>query len=76
MVTSKLFRSNKSQAVRLPKALELPESVREVAVIAVGSARILSPVDIVWDSWFDEPVVSDDFMRERDQPQAQAREDL
>jgi antitoxin VapB len=76
MVTSKLFRSNKSQAVRLPKALELPETVHEVAIIAVGSTRILSPVDMVWDTWFDEPVVSGDFMQERDQPQAQLREDL
>jgi antitoxin VapB len=76
VVTSKLFRSNKSQAVRLPKALELPDAVHEVSIIALGNTRILSPVDMVWDNWFDEPVVSDDFMQERDQPQAQAREDL
>ncbi|GAB3523452.1 type II toxin-antitoxin system VapB family antitoxin [Arthrobacter monumenti] len=74
MLTAKLFRSNQSQAVRLPKSLELPSSVSEVAVFAVGHSRILTPVDMVWDSWFDEPVVSEDFQRE--QPLQQDRERL
>lgn len=76
MITAKLFKSNQSQAVRLPKALELPASVREVAIIALGDSRVLSPVDQVWDSWFDEPVVSEDFMNEREQPPEQDRESL
>ncbi len=38
-----LFRSNTSQAVRLPKALELPESVRKVSITAVGNTRIIAP---------------------------------
>lgn len=29
-----------------------------------------------WDSWFEGPVVSDDFMADRDQPLDQEREDL
>ncbi len=74
MITAKLFRSNQSQAVRLPKALELPASVREVAVVAVGVTRVLSPVDMVWDSWFDEATVSEDL--EREQPPEQTRQSL
>lgn len=74
MVTARLFRSNRSQAVRLPKSLELPASLSEVAIFAVGQSRVLAPVDMVWDSWFDEPVVSDDF--EREQPRQQDREGL
>jgi antitoxin VapB len=74
MVTAKLFRSNQSQAVRLPKSLEMPPSVDEVAIFAVGETRVLAPVDVAWNSWFEEPVVSDDF--EREQPPEQNREAL
>jgi antitoxin VapB len=75
-VRTRLFRSNRSQAVRLPKAVELPASVSEVSVTAVGTSRVISPVDLVWDQWFDEPAVSDDFLPQRDQPQDQDREPL
>ncbi|WP_026819108.1 type II toxin-antitoxin system VapB family antitoxin [Arthrobacter castelli] len=74
MMTAKLFRSNQSQAVRLPKSLEMPAAVSEVAIFAIGETRVLAPVDMVWDSWFDEPVVSDDLARE--QPPEQDREAL
>lgn len=39
-----LVRSNTSQAVRLPKALEFPESVKKVSVTAIGNTRIIAPV--------------------------------
>jgi len=73
-VTTKIFKSNKSQAVRLPKAVELPESVREVSIIAIGNQRIITPAAESWDDWFDNPQVSDDFMSERVQPEDQLRE--
>ncbi|EMY35059.1 plasmid protein [Arthrobacter crystallopoietes BAB-32] len=76
MIRAKLFRSNRSQAVRLPKALEMPASVDEVAIVAQGSSRILSPVDMVWDAWFDGPAVTADFLAKRDQPQDQEREEI
>ncbi|MGV6816505.1 MAG: type II toxin-antitoxin system VapB family antitoxin [Thiotrichales bacterium] len=75
-VTTKLFKSNRSQAVRLPKAVELPESVKEVCIIAVGNKRIITPAKESWDDWFDNPQVTDDFMSEREQPADQTRDSL
>ncbi len=69
-----LFRSNTSQAVRLPKALELPESVKKVSVTAIGNTRIIAPVGESWDAWFDAAGPTTDFMGERDQPVDQQRE--
>lgn len=69
-----VFKSNKSQAVRLPKAVELPSSVHKVTVIAVGNTRIITPVHDSWDDWFDSPQVSEDFMAEREQPEDQLRD--
>lgn len=69
-----VFMSNRSQAVRLPKAVALPDGVKHVEVVAIGRARIITPKGEVWDSWFDAPGVSSDFMTERDQPSEQIRE--
>ena len=71
-----LFKSNRSQAVNLPKAVELPESVTRVDIIAVGRTRLITPAGEAWDSWFDGPGVSDDFVSARKQPADQAREPL
>lgn len=69
-----LFRSNTSQAVRLPKALELPESVKKVSVTAIGNTRIIAPVGESWAVWFDAPGASADFTEQREQPVDQLRE--
>ncbi len=69
-----VFKSNKSQAIRLPKAVALPDDVTRVEVIVVGRSRLISPVGESWQSWFDGPGVSDDFMPEREQPAEQQRE--
>ncbi|MEZ5479366.1 MAG: type II toxin-antitoxin system VapB family antitoxin [Thiolinea sp.] len=76
VATTKIFKSNKSQAVRLPKAVELPESVKEVRIVAVGNKRIITPASESWDEWFDSPQVSDDFMNEPEQPVDQDRDSL
>ncbi len=65
---TKILVNNKSQVVRLPKAVEFPASVREVDIVAVGSKRIITPAGKSWDEWFDAPGVSDDFMSAREQP--------
>jgi len=63
---TKLFLSNRSQAVRTPADLRLPDSVKEVEVRACGQERIIAPVGRSWDSFFQEgPAVSDDFLVER-----------
>ncbi|CAM5277097.1 type II toxin-antitoxin system VapB family antitoxin [Thauera sp.] len=69
-----VFRSNKTQAVRLPKALELPESIKKVRITAIGNTRIITPAEASWDAWFDGPDVSADFLSSRDQPADQVRE--
>ncbi len=76
MTISSVFINNRSQAVRLPAELRLPENVKKVDVRAVGNERIISPVGQKWDSFFlNGPVVSDDFMLERapqEQPEREA----
>jgi antitoxin VapB len=72
-VQTVLFKSNKSQAVRLPKDVAMPESVSKVEIIAVGNARVIVPAGESWDLWFAAKGVSPDFMETRDQPQDQER---
>jgi antitoxin VapB len=74
MEQSTLFKSNRSQAVRLPKAVALPDDVKRVDVIAIGRTRIITPAGESWDSWFDGDGVSDDFMCDREHPADQPRE--
>lgn len=69
-----VFQSNRSQAVRLPKAAALPDDVKRVDVVSIGSARIITPAGESWDSWFDGEGVTPDFMNDRDQPADQERE--
>ena len=69
-----VFLSNRSQAVRLPTAVALPEDVKKVEIIAIGRTRIITPAGESWDSWFDGENVSADFMDIRDQPAMQERE--
>ena len=71
-----VFKSNRSQAVRMPKAVALPESVKQVDIIPIGRGRLIVPAGESGDSWFAGEGVSDDFMSERDQPADQAREGL
>jgi len=75
-VRTRVFKSNKSQAVRLPKAVSFPESIQDIEIVAIGNTRIISPVGQSWDDWFDAPGVSTDFMVDRQQPEDQLREAL
>ena len=74
MERASVFKSNKSQAVRLPKPMALPESVKQVDIVRLGRARLIAPAGEAWDSWFDSEGVTDDFMQEREQPASQERE--
>lgn len=76
MVQTTVFKSNTSQAVRLPKEVALPEEIKRVDIVAVGNRRIISPAGSAWDEWFENGSVSEDFMTERAQPEAQRRADL
>jgi antitoxin VapB len=71
-----VFQSNRSQAIRLPKAVAFPEGVKRVDVVVVGNARIITPAGKSWDSWFEKWRGADtgDFMPERNQPADQERD--
>lgn len=76
MERASVFKSNKSQAVRLPKGVALPESVKQVDIVKLGRARLITPAGEAWDSWFEGEGVTDDFMTDREQPDEQGRESL
>lgn len=77
-VTTKLFLSNKTQAVRLPKDVAFDESVSEVEITVVGDTRVITPAGANrWDVFWETDVkVSIDFMTDREQPEMQERESL
>lgn len=54
-LTASVFRSNRSQAVRLPKAVAFPEGVKELRVIKEGRGLLLVPADAVWSDFLAEP---------------------
>jgi antitoxin VapB len=70
--TASLFRSNRSQAVRIPKEFAFPEGVAKVAIRKVGDDLVLSPVVGSWAEFF-AMGPNPDFP-DRDQPPAQERE--
>ena len=71
-----VFVNNRSQAVRIPLDVRLPEGVHKVEIRAKGNERIIAPIGQTWDSFFlGGPVVSDDFLSERagqNQPEREA----
>jgi antitoxin VapB len=69
MARSTVFRTNRSQAVRLPKEVALPPNVRQVEITKLGRSRIISPANGSWDAFFDGTGVSNDFMTERRCPE-------
>jgi antitoxin VapB len=71
---STVFTTNRSQTVRLPKSVALPQSVRQVEITKVGRSRLISPVNHSWDAFFDGPMPSEGFMSERRQPPAKKRD--
>ena len=75
MTSSTVFTSNRSQAVRLPKAVAFPEDVHQVDILKIGRSRVIVPQGKRWDNLFLKgPHVSSDFLSEREQPKAEERE--
>ena len=70
--TAKIFLTNRSQAVRLPKDFQF--SVDEVFIEKDGDRVILSPRPTTWADYFkNAPVASPDFMEGVDDPPPQER---
>ena len=75
--SSTLFTTNRSQAVRLPKAVAFPEDVHQVDILKIGRSRVIVPQGQRWDDLFlGGPRASEDFLAERAQPAAEEREPL
>jgi antitoxin VapB len=50
-----LFKSNRSQAVRIPKDMEFPDGVKKVYVFKEGPALTIVAVNDFWDNFFERP---------------------
>jgi antitoxin VapB len=55
MVRTKLFQSNRSQALRLPKDVAFPSGVKDVVIVREGTRRIVVPATAMWDDFFARP---------------------
>lgn len=77
MTSSTVFTTNRSQAVRLPKAVAFPADVHQVDVVKVGRSRLIVPQGKRWDDLFlNGPRLDEDFAAEHEQPAAEKREPL
>ena len=77
MSISTVFTNNRTQAVRLPADVRLPEEVKQVTVRAIGKERIIAPLESSWDSFFmSENKATDDFMPARATQTQADRENL
>jgi len=75
MKTAKLFRNGQSQAVRLPREFRFDGDF--VYVKKSGNAVILLPANGIWESLVESlNGFSEDFMADRNQPEAQKRKAL
>ena len=77
MSIGSVFVNNRTQAVRLPLDVRLPEGTQKVEIRVRGNERIISPIGQTWDSFFvNGPNVSDDFLPERASQHQSEREAL
>ena len=77
MAIGTVFVNNRTQAVRLPLDVRLPEGVQKVEIRAKGKERIIAPLGQAWVSFFlGGPTVSDDFLPERATQHQSEREAL
>jgi antitoxin VapB len=48
----KLFKSNRSQAVRIPKDLAFPDTIKDIMIRRSGNTIMITPVENFWDDFF------------------------
>lgn len=78
---STVFKNNRTQAIRIPKALAFPDDVKEVEIVRDGDTLVVTPKPpkkaMTWAKYFaTAPRMPDDFMRERDDPPPEDRQAL
>ena len=72
-----VFVNNRTQAVRIPLDVRLPEGIQKVEIRIRGNERIITPLGHTWDSFFlGGPEVSDDFLPDRATQHQSEREAL
>jgi len=77
MPVTTVFTNNRSQAVRLPAEVRLPDGVRRVEIRVLEHERIIAPAEHAWDSFFHQtPAAPEDFMPERASQAQREREAL
>ena len=76
MERGSVFMNNKTQAIRLPKSLRLPDGTKTVDIVRRGRAWVMVPSDQSWAQWFEESEGSPDFREVRAQPAYREREAL
>ena len=74
MERGSVFMNNKTQAIRLPKSVRLPDGTKMVDIVRRGRAWVIVPSGHSWAQWFEDTEVSPDFVEFRDQPNEQERE--
>ena len=74
MTQSTVFKNNKTQAVRLPKSVAFPDSVKKVKIVQHGEGLLILPIKVTWEDFFNSPGIGEDFER-LPQPPMQIRED-
>jgi antitoxin VapB len=67
-----VFKTNRSQAIRIPKDLAFPDDVKEVYILKIGKRLEIIPAGSLWDDFFDRPPNPD--FPEREQPPMQERD--
>jgi antitoxin VapB len=75
---STVFKNNRTQAIRIPKALAFPDDVKEVEIVKHGRGLLIQPRSkrkfASWEEYFAKrTAASADFMPERDDPAPQIR---
>ena len=70
-----LFKSNRSQALRIPKELAFPDSLKKVYVRKEGNSLVVTPVDDFWDEFFAQGP-SPDFPERAPQGEYEVREEF
>lgn len=74
MEKTTVHQNSRSQAVHPPKAVALPDEMKQVDIAATDRTHIITPTAESWDTWFDGNSVTTDFMSAREQPTNQVRQ--
>ena len=75
MSRSTVFKNNKTQAIRVPKALAFPDDVKEVEIRREGEGLVVIPIrKSSWAEFFSKPGIDEDFLNDRQQPPMQERD--